>query len=84
MNPVYEKLVKCYESVRAKTDFEPQVALILGSGLGDYAKNIEGGEKQKKRGTDPVGIRQPDACGYAAPPQPDALYGPLGYSGWSR
>ena len=41
MNPVYEKLVKCYESVRAKTDFEPQVALILGSGLGDYAKNIE-------------------------------------------
>lgn len=40
MNPVYEKLVKCYESVRAKTDFEPKVALILGSGLGDYAKNI--------------------------------------------
>lgn len=41
MNPVYEKLVKCYESVRAKTDFEPKVALILGSGLGDYAKNIK-------------------------------------------
>ena len=41
MNPVYEKLCKCYESVRAKTDFEPDVALILGSGLGDYAKNIK-------------------------------------------
>ena len=41
MNPVYEKLLKCYESVREKTDFEPKVALILGSGLGDYAKNIK-------------------------------------------
>ncbi len=41
MNPVYEKLCKCYESVREKTDFVPKVALILGSGLGDYAKNIE-------------------------------------------
>ena len=41
MNPIYEKLLSCYESVRAKTDFVPQVALILGSGLGDYAKNID-------------------------------------------
>lgn len=41
MNPVYEKLLKCYESVREKTDFVPKVALILGSGLGDYAKNIQ-------------------------------------------
>lgn len=40
MNPVYEKLCRCYESVRSKTDFVPRVALILGSGLGDYAKNI--------------------------------------------
>lgn len=40
MNLVYEKLQKCYKSVREKTDFEPKVALILGSGLGDYAKNI--------------------------------------------
>lgn len=40
MNPVYEKLEKCLQSVREKTDFKPQVALILGSGLGDYAKNI--------------------------------------------
>ena len=36
-----EKLKKCYESVRAKTDFVPQIALILGSGLGDYAEGID-------------------------------------------
>ena len=41
MNPVYEKLVKCYESYRAKINFTPKVALVLGSGLGDYAKNIK-------------------------------------------
>lgn len=41
MNPVYEKLQKCYKSVREKIDFEPQVALILGSGLGDYADSIK-------------------------------------------
>lgn len=41
MNPIYEKLVKCTEQVKAKIDFEPKVALILGSGLGDYAKEME-------------------------------------------
>lgn len=41
MNPVYEKLLKCYESYKAKIDFAPKVALILGSGLGDYAENIK-------------------------------------------
>ena len=41
MNPVYEKLVSCYECVRRKTDFVPKVAIILGSGLGDYAANIQ-------------------------------------------
>lgn len=41
MNPVYEKLLKCYESYKAKIDFKPEVALILGSGLGDYAKDIK-------------------------------------------
>ena len=40
MNKVYEKLTGCLESVRAKTDFKPEVALILGSGLGDYADEI--------------------------------------------
>ena len=41
MNDVYEKLVKCYESVKEKIDFNPQVALVLGSGLGDYADQID-------------------------------------------
>lgn len=40
MTKVYEKLLKCYESVREKVDFKPEVALILGSGLGDYAETI--------------------------------------------
>lgn len=41
MNNVYEKLQTCLKSVRAKTDFKPEVALILGSGLGDYADGIQ-------------------------------------------
>ena len=41
MNQVYEKLTRCLESVRAQVDFKPQIALVLGSGLGDYAEEIE-------------------------------------------
>lgn len=41
MNPVYEKLTRCYESVKAKIDFQPEIALILGSGLGDYGESIQ-------------------------------------------
>ncbi|MFA9465043.1 MAG: purine-nucleoside phosphorylase [Velocimicrobium sp.] len=41
MNPVYKKLLKCYDSVKEKIDFKPEVALILGSGLGDYAESIQ-------------------------------------------
>ena len=40
MNPAYEKLLKCYDSYKAQIDFTPKVALILGSGLGDYADDI--------------------------------------------
>lgn len=40
MNRVYEKLLNCYECVRKKTDFVPKVAIVLGSGLGDYAESI--------------------------------------------
>ncbi len=38
---MYTKLMKCLESVRAKTDFKPEVAVILGSGLGDFANDIK-------------------------------------------
>ena len=41
MNEVYDKVKKCYEQIREKTDFKPQIAMILGSGLGDYAETIE-------------------------------------------
>ncbi|MDO4306668.1 MAG: purine-nucleoside phosphorylase [Eubacteriales bacterium] len=40
MNPVYEKLMRCYRSVREKIDFRPQVALVLGSGLGGFGEEI--------------------------------------------
>ncbi|SKB46585.1 purine-nucleoside phosphorylase [Lachnospiraceae bacterium] len=40
-NAVYEKVKKCFDQVRKITDFEPEIALTLGSGLGDFADNIE-------------------------------------------
>lgn len=35
------KLQTCLASIREKTDFKPEIALILGSGLGDYADGIQ-------------------------------------------
>jgi purine-nucleoside phosphorylase len=40
-NAMYEKLLKCVSTIREKTDFVPDVALVLGSGLGNYAENIK-------------------------------------------
>ncbi|MCR5557007.1 MAG: purine-nucleoside phosphorylase [Butyrivibrio sp.] len=40
-NAIYEKLEACVKAVRAKTDFVPDVALVLGSGLGAFAENIK-------------------------------------------
>ena len=37
----YEKLLYCRDQLRQKTDFVPRVALVLGSGLGGYAAQIE-------------------------------------------
>ena len=41
MSAQYEKLLNCYEYYRSVTDFEPRVGLILGSGLGGYARNMK-------------------------------------------
>ncbi|MDE6404684.1 MAG: purine-nucleoside phosphorylase [Lachnospiraceae bacterium] len=41
MNPVYEKLLKCYDCYKEKIDFEPRVAVVLGSGLGNFAKVVD-------------------------------------------
>lgn len=40
MNEVYGKVLHCRDCVREKTDFVPKVAVVLGSGLGDYAEDI--------------------------------------------
>ena len=36
-----EKLDQCYEAVKDQLPFVPKLALILGSGLGDYADDIQ-------------------------------------------
>lgn len=41
MNAAYQKLQNCLASIREKTNFRPEIAVILGSGLGDYAEHIE-------------------------------------------
>lgn len=41
MGQVYDKLMGCLKSVREKVDFEPEVAIVLGSGLGDYGEEIQ-------------------------------------------
>jgi len=40
MTPI-EKLNRCYESFKSKIDFVPEIAIILGSGLGALADEID-------------------------------------------
>ena len=41
MLSIKEKLDTCFNEVRKKLSFKPEVALVLGSGLGTYAEDIE-------------------------------------------
>ncbi len=41
MSKEYERLEKCYESVKKRIGFQPEIALVLGSGLGDFAEDIQ-------------------------------------------
>ncbi len=38
---MYERLTDCINSIREKTDFIPEIALVLGSGLGSFADEIK-------------------------------------------
>lgn len=41
MSKRYERVERCYKSIEGKIPFAPKIALILGSGLGDYAEHLE-------------------------------------------
>lgn len=41
MTKAYERLLECYQCFQQKISFQPKVALVLGSGLGDYADSIQ-------------------------------------------
>ncbi len=41
MNREYERISEAVQYIRNQIDFEPKIALILGSGLGDFAKSIK-------------------------------------------
>lgn len=41
LKEVYEKVELCYKQIRAKVDFLPKVAIVLGSGLGALAEVIK-------------------------------------------
>lgn len=41
MNRRYNKLLRCYKCYKEKIQFQPKVALVLGSGLGDYGDSIQ-------------------------------------------
>lgn len=41
MTAIYEKIQSCMQCVRKMTDFVPEIAIVLGSGLGDFASHIK-------------------------------------------
>lgn len=41
MNPAYNKVLQCYESIKERIPFKPKIALVLGSGLGEYGNTMD-------------------------------------------
>lgn len=41
MSKLYGKIKQCVDEIRYKTDFIPEIALVLGSGLGGFVNKIE-------------------------------------------
>ena len=41
MGQIYDRIERCVQAVRQKTDFVPDTALVLGSGLGAFGERIE-------------------------------------------
>ena len=41
MDSTYEQVLRAYESIRDRIPFTPRVALVLGSGLGDFADSMQ-------------------------------------------
>ncbi len=41
MSAVYETVLKCYEHIKTRIPFVPRVAVVLGSGLGAFAENMQ-------------------------------------------
>jgi purine-nucleoside phosphorylase len=41
MSKIYQKLLNCLENIREKMNFTPEIAIVLGSGLGGFADDIE-------------------------------------------
>lgn len=38
---MYDKLMTCLNCIKKLTDFRPEIGIVLGSGLGDYAEQIQ-------------------------------------------
>src|SRR5699024_8985687 len=38
---MYQRLMQCVETIRRKTDFRPETAIVLGSGLGGYGERVQ-------------------------------------------
>lgn len=41
MSGLYEKLQRCHDSIKQNIDFSPKVAIVLGSGLGEFGTKIK-------------------------------------------